>query len=160
MPRESRVQDEMRSGAQTDGGPAMAYTTTFIDGGRGVLHVARGIVVSEEILGGAREIQRDEARARQLKYGITDLTDVEELRVTTQDMRRIAEGSKRTALLVPHGFVAIVAPRDHLFGMARMWEALVDEAEWETSVFRTRNEADAWIQTRLAGTTTSPSAGV
>jgi hypothetical protein len=128
----------------------LPYTTEFVDGGRGVLRVGSGIVTSVEILDATRELQGDPERAGRLRYGLVDLTEVTELRLTSQDMRRIAEASLKIAKLVPGGVVAIIAPKDHDFGMARMWEHLVDEADWITRVFRNRVEADAWIREQLA----------
>lgn len=124
----------------------MPYTTEFIDDGTGVLHVGSGIVSSGEIVAGSHEVQSDEARARRLTHGLVDLTDVTELHVTAADMRIIAQASKRTAKFMPRGAVAIVAPRDYIFGMARMWESLVDEDGWTTRVFRDRAEAEAWLR--------------
>ena len=127
----------------------MPYRTEFIDGGTGVLNVGSGVVTSAEIIEGARTVQRDESRAKRLTHGLTDLTDVSELRVTTAELRLIVDASRKTAQLVPRGIVAIVAPRDHAFGMARMWELLIDEAGWTTRVFRDRVEAELWLREQL-----------
>ena len=127
----------------------MPYTTEFVDDGTGVVHVGSGVAGSAEIVAGAREVQRIEARARKLTHGLTDLSDVTELRVTAADMRHIAEITKITAKLTPRGFVAIVAPKDHIFGLARMWESLVDEEDWTTKVFRDRTQAETWLREQL-----------
>ena len=128
----------------------MPYVTEFIDGGTGVLHVGSGVVTSAEIIEGARRVQSDESRARGLTHGLTDLTDVSELRVTTAELRLIVDASRKTAKLVPRGVVAIVAPKDHAFGMARMWELLIDEDGWTTRVFRDRVEAEIWLREQLS----------
>jgi len=108
----------------------MSYTTEFIDDGRGVLHVGTGVVHGDEIHAGAMEDHRVEARARALRFGLVDLTDVTELRITSEDVRAIAAESHITARLAPHVSVAIVAPRDSIYGMARMWEILVEGTGW------------------------------
>jgi len=129
----------------------MPYATEFFDDGTGLLRVGTGIVTFDEIIAGARDLHLDEARARKLTHALVDFTGVTELRVSTDEARRIAEASKTTARLAPGGVVAVVAPKDHVFGMARMWETLVDEeAGWLTRVFRERAEAEAWIRARLA----------
>ncbi|MBZ5535614.1 MAG: hypothetical protein LAO31_06630 [Acidobacteriia bacterium] len=43
--------------------------------------------------------------------------------------------------------LAVVAPKDYMFGLARTWEALVDSAGWQTAVFQTRLDAEACLQT-------------
>jgi hypothetical protein len=125
----------------------MPYTTEFVDEGTGVINVGSGIVTGLELITAAIEIHRVEERARRLTHGLTDLTDVQELRVTPDEIKRVAVENHITAsLALPGAVVAIVAPRDHPFGMARMWEALVDDTSWKTHVFRTRAEANAWLR--------------
>ncbi len=45
--------------------------------------------------------------------------------------------------------IAIVAPQAGLFGLARMWETFVDDSTFETMIFKTRAEAEDWIQNKL-----------
>lgn len=40
---------------------------------------------------------------------------------------------------------AVVAPEDHSFGMARMYEAFSGSVPWEFRVFRDRDEARIWL---------------
>ena len=130
----------------------MSYTTEFIDGGRGVLHVGTGVVHGDEIHAGAMEDHRVEARARALRFGLVDLTDVTELRITSEHVRAIAAESHITARLASHVSVAIVAPRDAIYGMARMWEILVEGTGWDIRIVRLREEALDWLRpVRLAG---------
>ena len=62
----------------------MSYTTEFIDGGRGVLHVGTGVVHGDEIHAGAMEDHRVEARARARRVGRVDQTDLTEQRNTSE----------------------------------------------------------------------------
>ncbi len=129
----------------------MSYSTEFIDDGRGVLHVGTGIVHGDEIHAGSMEEHRVESRARALRFGLVDLTDVTELRITSEDVRAIAAECHITARLAPHAAVAIVAPRDALYGMARMWEILVEGTGWDIRIVRLREEALDWLRpVRLA----------
>ena len=41
--------------------------------------------------------------------------------------------------------VAIIAPQDAPFGMARMWEAFAHDTGWQTQVFHDRPAADLWL---------------
>ncbi len=41
--------------------------------------------------------------------------------------------------------VAVVAPRDLSFGLARMYEALADAIPWDFTVFRNTDTALAWL---------------
>jgi hypothetical protein len=138
----------------------MSYTTEFIDDGRGVLHVGTGVVHGDEIHAGAMEDHRVEARARALRFGLVDLTDVTELRITSEHVRAIAAESHITARLAPHVSVAIVAPRDSIYGMARMWEILVEGTGWDIRIVRLREEALEWLRpVRLGGSDASSDSG-
>jgi hypothetical protein len=56
------------------------------------------------------------------------------------------------ALSVPRApAVAIVAPSDLAFGIARMWEAFAEVTRWNTHVFRSRAEADPWLRPWAGG---------
>lgn len=129
----------------------MSYTTEFIDDGRGVLHVGTGVVHGDEILAGSIEEHRVEARTRALRFGLVELTDVSELRITSEEVRAIAAECYVTARLAPHVAVAIIAPRDAVYGMARMWEILVEGTGWDIRIVRLRDEALDWLRpVRLA----------
>lgn len=57
-------------------------------------------------------------------------------------MRSIAAQTKEGGDLVQ---MAIVAPDDLRFGLSRAYEAYVNDAPYETHVFKTRPEADEWL---------------
>jgi hypothetical protein len=67
----------------------MAYTTEYLDTGRGILHVGSSIVTGADIIAGACEEHRTDERARNLVYQLTDLTGVTELRMTSDEVHRV-----------------------------------------------------------------------
>jgi hypothetical protein len=86
-------------------------------------------------------------RLKGLHYGLIDLTDVAELRVTRDDVLEFMQVDMQIALIVPRALaVAIVAPSDLAFGIARMWEAFAEVTRWNTHVFRSRADADPWLR--------------
>jgi hypothetical protein len=122
----------------------MPYTIEYVDQGRGVRSVGSGVVTGDEIRGALEAVVRGApARAPTLRYAVVDLSGVTDLRVTPKDVRVIATEDRALQAVTPGGVVAIIAPEDHVFGMARMWETLVEDG-WETHVFRTAAEADGW----------------
>jgi hypothetical protein len=137
----------------------LPYRTTFVHDGRGVLHVGSGVVTGEEILGGDEEIQSDPDRAARIDHGLVDFTDVTELRVSSADLRLIADASRATARLVPEAIVAIVAPRAEAFEIARMWELIANVPGWRTHVFRDRASAEAWMRGELGDRATDLGTG-
>lgn len=81
-----------------------------------------------------------------LPLGLFDLSDVTVMDVSAESVRDVA---RRVALHVDprleEGKLAIVAPRDLLFGMARMYEMLRNDSPVEVRVFREREEAESWL---------------
>jgi hypothetical protein len=76
---------------------------------------------------------------------IFDLSDVTDAAVDADDVRRLSgvtEEFTRRGVAVR---VAIVAPRDLEFGLARMYEMLQSQSLNEVRVFRDRADAEAWI---------------
>jgi hypothetical protein len=76
---------------------------------------------------------------------IFDLSDVTDAAVDAEDVRRL---SGVTEEFTRHGVtvrVAIVAPRDLEFGLARMYEMLQSQSLNDVRVFRDRADAEGWI---------------
>jgi hypothetical protein len=128
----------------------MTYTTRYTGDG-GILRVGEGVVTGAQILASAVQDNQDLARAQLFRYGFVDFTTATKVDATAAQIRAIAEENARTAVLAPRVVVAIVAPSDHIYGIARMWEFHADAVGWETWVFRDRATAIAWLRERCPG---------
>ena len=75
------------------------------------------------------------------------LADFREIELSRSgaDIRRVALGSKRFHAFMLGGSQAVVATQEASFGMARMYEALLEGTGFEIEVFRDLEEARAWI---------------
>lgn len=124
----------------------MPGTIEFVEDGRGLVFSGSGVLTGQEILEAKEALAADEAPLRTVKFALVLLEDVTAVDVTVGDLRAAAIVDRRLAQMMPNAAVAIVAPRDHDFGIARMWEAIADVPEWTTYVFRSREEADAWLR--------------
>lgn len=124
----------------------MTYQVEFKHEGTGFHLTGFATVLGSEIIAAAAEAHRDEARARRLRYALVDLADLTEFRVATEEVRLIVAEDMITARLAPRIVVAIVAPRDYAFGMARMWQVFAEDTGWTTQVFRGRAEAIEWLR--------------
>jgi hypothetical protein len=124
----------------------MPYSTEVIDGGRGILHVGRGIVSGEELLASANGILEMVKGGSSPSYALADLSEVADLCVSTEEIKRNAEINIQISKYIRNGKVAIVAPRDNIYGIARMWQAYSEETSWITRVFRSKSEAIEWIK--------------
>jgi hypothetical protein len=121
-------------------------TIEFVEDGRGLVFSGSGVLTGQEILEAKEALAADEVPLRTVKFALVLLEDVTAVDVTIGDLRAAAIVDRRLARMMPNAAVAIVAPRDHDFGIARMWEAIADVPEWTTYVFRSREEADAWLR--------------
>jgi hypothetical protein len=79
-----------------------------------------------------------------------------DLRETTsvpdrEQIRSAAEGAGQLADVVRWGACAIVASRDVMFGMSRMFEVFAEQHFEATQVFRELGDAVAWLGSRSAG---------
>jgi len=107
---------------------------------------AVGQLTLQEVLDHFRALQKDAGRPERPDVFL-DLSEVEsapdarQLSIVVGEMKRI--GAK-----LRFGACAILASRDALFGMMRMFEALAEEFFRETRTFREPTEAVAWLASR------------
>jgi hypothetical protein len=101
-----------------------------------------GAVTVAEVLAHFDELERDPARPERLDV-ILDLTGSTTLPESDQ-LRAVA--ARVGAVRAPRfGRVAIVAARDSMFGMARMFEVFAEAHFGASKVVRTLAEAERWL---------------
>lgn len=83
-----------------------------------------------------------------LRYFLADRSQVEEMLVSSDEIKRIAELNRQGRIVNPDHFVALVSPTNLIFGLSRMYEAYLDQGSF-TYVCRTREEAEAWLHGKL-----------
>jgi hypothetical protein len=105
-----------------------------------------GELTGQEMLDATRRLMTNPEQARRLDSGLISLVDVTALRAGADDIRTLVELDRQLATLIPRATVAFVAPRDHYFGMARMWEGLLNVPGWTSHVFRALGDAEAWLE--------------
>ena len=126
----------------------MPVEITDLDEGRGNLVIGRGVVTGEEFVNALRShFSQDEDKFRNYKYSLTDHSAVTAIiDVSVGDVRTIAQLCRQASRVNPDAVVAVVADRNVLFGLTRMWEMLQDGSGWTVKAFRTRDAAEAWIR--------------
>jgi hypothetical protein len=116
----------------------------------GVVYHCHGVVTIEEFFAAGEGFLATPEEIRKWRYSIIDLTDVESMDINYDKVSFIVQQNDRIAAnAVPGVLLAVAAPKDIGFGLARMWEVLVERAGWDTMTFRSVAEADSWIQGRL-----------
>ncbi len=107
-----------------------------------VVATGRGVVTGEEILRATEEIHALPRYDCQL----ADFTGVERFEVSADDVERFAAQDRAAVVVNPNLRVAVAGNKDIVFGMARMWEAVVGDSSISTRVVRTLEEARRWME--------------
>jgi len=75
--------------------------------------------------------------------GILDLSEVTQFEVSSNAIRRLA----RISPAFPAGYMRVlVAPKGHVYGMARMFQILTEETRPDLHIVRTIDEAHALLR--------------
>ena len=116
--------------------------------GAGVVYIGTGVVSGNDILR-ANEITYQSAEdLRKTRFYLDDWSEATSTSVTIPELRLAVEQDRAAAQINPDIVVANVGDADVFFGMARMWEAFVDELPWQTFTTRSLTEAKEWIKAR------------
>ena len=101
---------------------------------------ASGVLTDDDLRGHQRAVLADPDFDPHFSQ-IWDFQGVEDVEVSSETLRLLAESKSYSA----ESKRAVVAPRDVLYGMARMFQMLHEEAPEAFRVFRTSDEARAWL---------------
>lgn len=128
----------------------MACEVAYLQRASGLLVIGSGLLLGEELRECKKRLLEAPARIKQCMYAIVDLFAVTASQVSISDLEQSAEQDKRIAALIrPGAIVAVVAPRDSEYDLGKAWEALAKSTGWETMVFRSREEGEAWVRWRV-----------
>jgi hypothetical protein len=116
-----------------------------IDEARGlVVTTATGALTDADILGLKARLQVDPRWSPRLRE-LADVRGIDRLDVTTVGVRRMASWDAAVGPAIESYRLAIVAPRDEVYGMARMYQMLTEFAVPNVGVFRDLEEAERWL---------------
>ncbi len=111
-----------------------------------VMLTATGAVRGDELVAANRTFFRDRmAEFRACRTWLGDYTQATLEQVDIHHLRILAQISVDAARHNPRLCVAIVTGKDLSFGTARAWENLAAETGWNTMVFRSRAQAQQWL---------------
>ena len=92
----------------------------------------------------------DEDKIKKYKIVWTDYTDVTSTSIDDVNVMRLAEIYKNASLYNPNVIAVAIMHKDLLYGMGRMWQAHLDEISWVTTVVRTSEEAQEFVDKSLS----------
>lgn len=127
----------------------MPVEIKYFNGGDGIELIGKGVVTGQEIYDANIVVYSGDTLRKQ-KYQIVNFTNVEKLDLSLEEAVKIANQDVEASKTNPNIVIAVVAALNHAFGLGRMWEAHVNKSDFETMVFRRREEAVAWINKKIA----------
>ena len=127
----------------------MPYEIIYLDEDGGVITNYRGAITDEDIIKSGEEKYLSLERLKSYRYAITDLSMVDEFRLTSEGIEKNAEISLKIFAENSNIIVAFVLPTDVEYGMGRMWQAYGDGDGKKSNICRTRAEAEEWIRKNL-----------
>ena len=129
-------------------GGHMGFAIQQLDNGRGVRRSFWGVLSGAELIASLEESLQSEATLRGYRYSLLDFSAIVDLDLSQDDLLTLAGLTSRISALNPDILVAIIAPQDIIFGLARMWEAYADESCCEMHIARSPTEAEGWLRER------------
>ena len=82
------------------------------------------------------------------RYELHDHTDTNLINISSDDIQKMAVASKTTRDIFKHSFLAVYAPTDYTFGIARMFMTFFELSEHTINVkiFRNKEEAIQFLK--------------
>jgi hypothetical protein len=129
----------------------MSVTVATMQDGLGLLFICAGNVTAKDLLDAKDRLLETPSRLQECTFAIVDLGFASSLQLSPEEVRSVAERDRELAAFTRPGLpVAVLAPTDVAFGLARMWEVFVMNTGWETIVFRGRSEGEDWVRQKAS----------
>jgi hypothetical protein len=123
----------------------MPITTHFRQTEKLVIFIHSGIVPDEEFLSFYRTYYED-PRTDKTNNILVDLRQTESIARSSEALITFADTARaHTPMISPRPRIAVIAPEDLSFGMARVYEAFSDLVPVDFNVFRAADAALAWL---------------
>lgn len=121
--------------------------TCYEDGG--IEYEISGILTDKVLSELNKELYQDEKQIKQISYQILNVSNIEGIEVTDEQILRNAEEDKRAFSINPKMRIAILVNSDLAFGLSRVWEANTYNMfahNDNCGVFRNRSELIEWLK--------------
>ena len=123
----------------------MPITAHFRPEANLIVLVHAGVVSDDEFVSSYKAIYEDVRFDKSSKI-LVDLRHTESSVRSSATLRRFAEFMElKFKDISVHPKVAVVAPEDVSFGLARMYQVFSHKVQWEFQVFRSTEKALAWL---------------
>ena len=127
----------------------MPIAITDWDGGAGNIIEFRGIVTDREYIDVMKaHLSQEKEKFFKYKYSLIDTAAITRVDVSSEAIGYVADLCIEASKINPDPIVAFAASSDLIYGLSRMYTALINSTNWETMVYRSRKEALDWIRGR------------
>ena len=127
----------------------MPIQHSYLDGGLGLLLMCDGTITGKDLIQfNEYALALVQAKKNVSSYCIVDYSPATTFDVSTPEIEILAAQDKKLAEYIDDYVVALIAKRDLEYGISRMWETVLQTSglQWETMVFRERNDAESWLR--------------
>jgi len=83
-------------------------------------------------------------------YIISDFSKIEKAFFSYEKLKVASAIDQDILEKNPEFLIGVVVTKDLLFGQGRVWQGFLGSGETRTKIFRTREEAEIWVQKKLA----------
>jgi hypothetical protein len=128
----------------------MPIELEFTRDGLGVMYRCHGLLGLQHFSVANHRLLASPSRIRKLRYALIDAALMEPQYFSPSEMDSIVLQDRQIASYAVSGLlVAVVAERNVVFAIARMWEAFIEGIGWETKIFPSMAEAQVWVRVRV-----------
>ena len=128
----------------------MPIEITDTDSGIGNIILGSGIITGGQYINAmTAHLSQDESKLIRYKYSLCDFSKTAEAGVTIDNIEHIVKLCRKAADINTDAVVALVGEKDGVFNLAKTWQFLFGDSNWEVQVFRSRENAEAWIKARI-----------
>lgn len=123
----------------------MTTEVIYENDGEGIRYIHRDVLKGEWLVENMKRHNR-QIDFGKLRYQIVDLSQLERLEMTTEQLQQVAEVDRGIAEFKRPDFqLAILLGSDTIVGVTRMWEAYVDMPDSNAKIFYSMEETREWL---------------
>ena len=122
----------------------MSITYEIIEGENIIFAVGSGVVTAKDILNHLDKLAEDKRYIAPMKK-LVDYRNIDNINITAKEAQIIANRKSELSSKFSGEQCAFVAPDDLTFGTSRVHQALIENANLNTEVFRSIAKAMEWL---------------
>ncbi len=134
----------------------MPYSITIDNKRKGLITTYSGEMSNEEFIRCTQEkfLQGEEFLSKEyvdsFNYSLSDMTEVTRIDIDLEAIKSNAALSEKALELNTDGIMVVVCPTDLEFGLSRLWQTYTDSGKDRVKLFRSRQEAEEWLEEAFA----------